>query len=283
MKLFVINLARRTDRRAAMARQLNRLGLSFEAISAVDAEYVNESWLARYFTPSGPLGSLPKGDRCCSLSHRKAWQAFLASDEDFAVILEDDIILDASASKLLNDPSWLPEGVDLMKLEHFGPESQRILVGPRQKIGRAHSVAPILSRHTGAAAYIISRSAAEQLLALERWNVPVDHLLFNANVSPQAAALKPYQLLPAIARQESSFTSDIRQWRVVQNKFSLSLAKREIVRAYYELRLLPKQIAAVLTGHARLAKVANASLRAPAFYPEAPVLLHQRSAARNQA
>jgi glycosyl transferase family 25 len=95
-----------------------------------------------------------------------------------------------------------------------------------------------------------------------------------------AEKLKPFQLLPAIARQEQRATSDIKHWRVADRGLSPALIRREIVRAYYETRLLPRQIAAVLKGTAHLAKVANAKLApenaTPAFYPEAQVLLRQR-------
>ena len=60
----------------------------------------------------------------------------------------------------------------------------------------------MLSRHTGAAAYILSREAAELLLRQTRFDLPVDHLLFNPNNSALFAQLAPWQLLPAIARQE---------------------------------------------------------------------------------
>lgn len=281
MKIFVINLARRQDRHAAMTAQLKKLGLSFETIAAIDADAVSPAWIANYFTPSGPLGILPKGDQCCSLSHRKAWAAFLASGEPYATILEDDVVLDRAAASLLANTDWLPGAADLVKLEHFGPQSQRVLIGTRTEIGRGRSIAPILSRHTGAAAYILSRRAAQELLKLRRWNVPVDHLLFNPNVSPTAAKLKPLQMLPAIARQESGFggASDIRPWRIADRRLRPELIRREIVRAYYELRLLPKQIVQVLGGQARLMKVANEALKGPAFYPEAPALLRQRGVA----
>lgn len=279
MKIYVINLARRSDRHAAMSLQLRKLGLSFETITAIDANTVSASWIAQTFTKRGPLGVLPKGDQCCSISHKKAWATFLASGEEHGVFLEDDVLLDSAAATLLSDLSWLPKGVDVMKLEHFGPQSQRVLVGSKTEIGRGRMIAPILSRHTGAAAYILSRKAAEQLMGVKRWSVPVDHLLFNANVSKVAASLKPYQLLPAIARQKQDAASDIRAWRLATNQFSLSLILREIVRAYFEIRLVPKQIAAVLFAQARLVKVANQALDIPVFYPNAPALLAKRNLA----
>lgn len=257
MQIFVVNLERRLDRLNAMEAQLTALGLLLRRVAAIDANDVREEWLAQHFRPGGPLGAIPKGDKCCSLSHRRAWSEFLATGEPYAAILEDDVVLDSAAARLLRHTGWIPRGVDIVKLEHFGPEGQRVLVGGDLPLTDGHSIAPILSRHTGAAAYILSRRTAEILMAQAYWTVPVDHLLFNPNVSPIAGELKPYQMLPAIARQAASTTSDIRPWRLEGRRPSLTYVKREIVRAYYECRLLPHQIAAFLAGKARLAKVAN--------------------------
>jgi glycosyl transferase family 25 len=255
MQVFLINLDRRTDRLAAMTVQLAQLGIVAKRIPAVDANRVSDGWLSQAFT-RGPLGTIPKGDQCCSLSHRRAWAAFLNSGAPYAAVIEDDVVLDPSASRLFKQPDWIPDGIDVIKLEHYGPNHQRVLVGEERSIGNSLTLAPILSRHTGAACYVVSKAAAVKLLHLRRWSVPVDHLLFNPNVSPLAEELRPYQMLPAIARQKSD-TSDIRPWRLADRHIGLKLARREIVRAYYECRLLPRQIAAVLQGGAHLARVAG--------------------------
>lgn len=262
----MINLARRRDRLNAMVAQMKRLGLSFERIPAFDAHDVGDGFLAAHFSPSGPLGTIPKGDQCCSLSHRRAWSAFLLSGDTHAVILEDDVVLDAAASALLRDDSWIPDDVDVLKLEHFGPARQRVLVGAAREILPGRRIARIHSRHTGAAAYIMSRRAVRQLLSVQaKWSVPVDHLLFNPNVSPTAIALRPCQILPAIARQTAWLggTSDIRRYRLQQRKIGLSLVRRELVRAYYELRLLPQQIGRVLLGRGALVCVGAKEFKAP--------------------
>src|SRR3569833_119565 len=113
------------------------------------------------------------------------------------------------------------------------------------------------SKHTGAAAYILSRDAAQRLLGIARFDLPVDHLLFNPNNSPVFAALAPWQVLPAVARQEEfvGLKSDIETTRKASRAFSLALVKRELVRAAYDLNLVPWQLWLVLTGKARLASV----------------------------
>ncbi len=245
MQAFLINLTRRTDRRRKMTEQLSRLGIPVQLVFAVDAKNMPDAVADRSFAPDGPLGPIPKGDKCCTLSHMRAWSMFLSTGEPYGLILEDDVALDPEGAPLLTDPSWIPEGVELLKIEHYGPESQRVLLGEMVDAGEGRQIGRMLSRHTGAAAYILSRAVASRLLTWpERWTVPVDHMLFNPNNSPLAALLRPYQLTPAIARQSEAIggRTDIDEWRAGLRDFSWRFVKRKFVRTYYDLRLLPSQI-----------------------------------------
>jgi glycosyl transferase family 25 len=162
---------------------------------------------------------------------------------------------------LLTDSKWLPADAGVVKLEHYGPLGQRVLLAGLRPLvlerGLAASakakdfrIGRMLSRHTGAAAYILSRDAAELLLAETRFDLPVDHLLFNPNNSRLFALLKPWQLLPAIARQEEFVgeKSDIEATRVGLRSVSGTYVRRELVRFGYDLRLVPRQLFALLSG-----------------------------------
>ncbi len=257
MKIYLINLARRPDRRTAMAEQAGRLKLALTRLEAVDARDARPESLDRWFLPKGPLGEIPKGDKCCSLSHRAAWEQLLESGDDYAAVLEDDVVLKPGAAFVLGGADWIPEGLDLIKLEHYGPPGQAVLLSDFIEIGQGFRLARLRSRHTGAAAYILSRKAAEILVAIPRFDLPVDHLLFNPNNSKIFARLRPWQLLPPVARQQDFVgeTSDIEGWRLHLRKFDLTYARRELVRFGYDLKLLPGQIGLLLSGKARFVRV----------------------------
>ena len=114
-------------------------------------------------------------------------------------------------------------------------------------VGEDFALGRMLSRHTGAAAYILSRGGVELLLRERRFDLPVDHLLFNPNNSPLFANLSPGQLVPAIARQEDA-KSDIEGTRKGLRVFGWTYINRELVRFGYDLKLLPRQLAALLRG-----------------------------------
>jgi glycosyl transferase family 25 len=258
MKIYLINLDRRPDRRAAMEGEAARAGLSFTRMPALDGQAPESAAVDRWFAPSGPLGALSHSEKCCALSHRAAWEALAASGEDYAAVLEDDVRLGPAAGVLLGSQDWIPRDVDVLKLEHFGPESQHVLVTDRRGLDRAGAtVARLASRHTGAAAYILSRRAALLLLGEARFTLPVDHLLFNPNNSPLFRALRPWQLMPPLARQCDfvGARSDLEPWRVPLRRFSLAYVGRELVRAAYEWRLVPRQLHLLLTGRGRLVAI----------------------------
>jgi len=267
MRLYLINLARRPDRLAAALRQAVPLGLTLERVEAVDAAREDPGTVDLWFEPNnlkggGPLGEIPRGDKACLLSHRRAWELFAASGDGHAVFLEDDVRLSPSARALLTSDNWIPADAAVVKLEHYGPPGQAVLLTqfraismapPRQAApapGEDFRMGRMLSRHTGAAAYILSRGAAQLLLGETRFDLPVDHLLFNPNNSKLFARLAPWQLVPAIARQEEfvGAKSDIEGTRTGMRAFGLTYAKRELVRFGYDLKLLPRQIRAWLGG-----------------------------------
>lgn len=255
MKLYLINLERRPDRLATMQAQAEKLGLGFVRQPAIDARTVDPG--DKFVT--GPLGAIPKGDQCCTLSHVAAWRAFLDSGAPYAAILEDDVVLSDRAGMVLKDWDWIPPGLDLIKLEHYGPSHQAVLLSDIRALPNGFRLGAMHSRHTGAAAYILSRRAAEMLCRIARFTLPVDHLLFNPNNSPVFSQLKPVQLLPAVARQQDFVgdKSDIESWRVGLRKMSLTYVKRELVRALYDIKLLPAQLALAITGRARFVKIAD--------------------------
>jgi glycosyl transferase family 25 len=255
MRIYLINLARRADRLKTMTEAGSRLGLGFIRIGALDARLGKP--LTDCFAEGGPLGEIPLGDKACLISHRMAWEQFIASDDAYAAILEDDVVLTPSAARFLKDASWIPAGVDVVKLEHYGPPGQSVLLSEFRDLGDGFQIARMHSRHTGAAAYIVSRRAAEMLLQETRFNLPVDHLLFNPNNSSLFARLQPWQLLPAIARQEEFVgeKSDIEGTRIGLRALSFTYARRELIRFGYDLKLLPRQLLLALSGKARFTRI----------------------------
>ena len=202
--VWVINLKKRPDRLKKIEKRLNKLGVEWENIEAIDGQSCKENALD-ISLKFGEIGFLSNNTRACSASHYKVWELLISRKVHYGIVLEDDVELSDDFKDLLYDESWIPKGSNLIKLEKFAPNKvSTILIGAvlSQALENTRHVHEMYSRHTGAAAYLLSREGAEKLV---KWNsqftVPVDHLLFNETVSKVCTALKPMILIPPIAWQ----------------------------------------------------------------------------------
>jgi len=258
LRTYLVNLERRRDRLAAMQRQLDSLGIPFTHFPATDANKLEPACIKEAFPP-GPLGQLSRGDIACTLSHVRLLDTFLRSKDEVAVVLEDDIVLSPDAARWICHDDWLPSDFSVIKLERFGPQNQKLVVGKGWSLGEGRELAPLLSKHGGSAAYIIARKAAERFLetASDRLSLPIDHLLFNPNNSNLALELRPLQFLPALGQQQEEVggISEIRKWRKGEQPKGLSYLSREAVRAWYEVRRVPQQLASIVSGYGHLRQI----------------------------
>lgn len=117
-KIYLINLARSTDRLAACARQLDAHDLPFERIEAVDGDDMHNSTISDVydFNKSSYHKHMTKGEIACYLSHVQTWQRIVDEKLDYAVILEDDILLQDGIQEALDAISSINEPWDLIKL-----------------------------------------------------------------------------------------------------------------------------------------------------------------------
>jgi glycosyl transferase family 25 len=145
--------------------------------------------------------------------------------------------------------------VGIIRLEKWSRRVTRKLLGP--EIGRSpapgRAIRRLYSRVGGSGAYILTRGAAERFLAGKGiLRHPIDHLLFNPNVSPLSREIGVGMVVPALARQAwGRFSSDISATRRAEPR---PLAAR-LRRGWYEVNLLPAQIGAVLFQGARPVRI----------------------------
>ncbi len=172
VKAFIINLDRAPDRWSFMQAQMAGARIEAERIAAHDAK-------APGFTPRGGLSltrddvlietnwdgrAYVMGEEACFQSHLKALAAFLDSGAAIGLIFEDDAELapDFTATVdaiLAHQPLW-----DFVKLEGVRRKGGR----PAIRLAQAGAYELIASFNptSGAAAYLVTRAAAERLLAL---------------------------------------------------------------------------------------------------------------------
>jgi glycosyl transferase family 25 len=239
MHVYVINLARRPDRRAFMQQQADRLGLQFDFIDAVDAR-TDAPEFSEVEVRRGLSGRLSRGDLACTLSHRKFWRLFLETGEPYAVVLEDDAILADDSAEYLAQPTWIPPDAEVVKLERYG-RLRPMFMDRDPAPAHARRVGRFYGKCAGTAGYIVSAAGARRLLAATNSvDDPIDQMMFNPGRSSLFGQLAPYVLEPAICEQEQVVVpSDIR-------------GKRQSSRGWLEgmvneLRAVPRQLAHALS------------------------------------
>ncbi|MEJ6397457.1 glycosyltransferase family 25 protein [Yoonia sp. 208BN28-4] len=160
--VLLINLDRDTDRRAAMEAQLDGLGLPYTRFAAIyGKDHIDElSKRADADAYARNMGSpLIPGKMGCYASHVAVWEAFLASDHDVALILEDDVVfhddfLESLDVALANAEKW-----DTIRFNCI-----RAKLPVRQaKLGR-YDLNAYIGPFTGNAAYLLKRDVAQRIL-----------------------------------------------------------------------------------------------------------------------
>jgi len=208
MKAYFINLDRSPDRLAYMTKTLDELGLDYERVAAVDGRALSEEEIAAVYQHAPGTQFLDPGSIACSLSHRKVWERIVAADDDYALVLEDDVIFGENAGAILADTGWIPGGTELLRLETFRRHTVHgrepvATVGDRA-IYRLHHI------HNGTGAYIVSKAAAARLLKhMTRFSYAVDYVLFDPHC-PEFCRMDILQMVPAVCIQSALAPQSLR-------------------------------------------------------------------------
>src|SRR5262245_6279455 len=104
LQTWVINLDRAPERLQRIGTQLDRLGIAWQRLPAVDARALSPAQRAQLDEPAYRRlhGKDPVlGEVGCYLSHLEVMRRFLAGDAEFALVFEDDALLRDSLPAVL--------------------------------------------------------------------------------------------------------------------------------------------------------------------------------------
>ena len=205
MRAFIINLDAASDRWAFVENSFAQSKLIRCRVSAVEAKALNfphADYAENLYHRFHGRTSNPR-ELACYLSHLKAMKAFLATDDPYGLIAEDDLVLrpdfDAAIEMALrHSRSW-----NILRLSGLGPGRPAKVV----KLHAGYSLCVSLGRLKGAGAYLLDRLAAETLLArLLPMRLPFDHAIDREwFLGLRAAYISPF---PA-SQTESDFLSSV--------------------------------------------------------------------------
>lgn len=166
--VYVINLDRSADRMRETAAALEKAGIAFLRVTAVDGSDCGPG-AARYdpaVNARSYLAPLSAAEAGCIHSHRKAWRQFLESGQPVGIFLEDDarpLATGATIAEFAGSACTATTPV-LCKLNL-----------PRAHGRGKHTTSRPLVPPVSTCAYAANRYAAEALLAFtEQFHEPID-------------------------------------------------------------------------------------------------------------
>ncbi|WP_455637998.1 glycosyltransferase family 25 protein [Parabacteroides sp.] len=169
IKTYIINLKDSTDRReAVLAETAGYPFMDVELVEAVDGRKMEPEEINACFDSKKFLNRyyriLKGGEVGCTLSHRVCYRKLLESDEEFALILEDDVnfIYPEDVEATLKD---IVDNYSNSK-PYFITLAMHCLYYPKKcrKLGKYTFYR--IDEAYGTCAYLINRKAAERLLSV---------------------------------------------------------------------------------------------------------------------
>ncbi len=223
LPIHVINLAREPGRLARIGAVLDRFGLGWRRVEAIDRLAAPGADLAAAFGTAPLSASYPAtaGDMACSLTHRRLWEEIAGGRAEAAVVLEDDARLAPDFPAFAADDVarlMAGHGMGVLKLEFWpGPQaSRRFPLGADLGEGPAGArLYRLRSGFLGTCGYVLTARGAGALLAgFPALAVPVDHFLFGRSAGLGFDLLRPGFVNPApVLHDIAAFGSDIRAER----------------------------------------------------------------------
>ena len=176
MRAFIINLDSATDRWAFIERSFQHSRLELARVAAIPAkelQFPHPNYSARLYRWFHGRANNPR-EAACYFSHLKAIRMFLAAEESYALIGEDDLTLRPEFDQVLETALQYSACWNILRLTGL-----KAAHGPKiGSLDSQYSLRTNLSRIKGSGAYVLDRKAAQTLLArLLPMRLPFDHAL----------------------------------------------------------------------------------------------------------
>ncbi|HIF9138804.1 TPA: glycosyltransferase family 25 protein [Photobacterium damselae] len=166
ISIYTINLKKNTERRERILQQAASVGVRIDFIDAVVGVDLDEKYIDSLSEKSSCFigRTLSKGEIGCYLSHVKAIKKFLLSNDDFAIITEDDIIFNDSFTSFHKKMSELRAHNIFFDVILLGYRNGYGSFWGRSKISE-YELLRFSDNGYGAHAYLISRNGALKIIA----------------------------------------------------------------------------------------------------------------------
>lgn len=206
MRIVLISLEHATERRRRMGDEFARAGLDYEIWPAKDARTLTDE--DRAFVDHAArerlgLHPIPDGSLANTLSQRAAMQDLVDNGPELMAVFEDDARFDDALPAVLQELECRSDRFDIVKLQR---RNMRRPFFPVIPLGTGHRLGRVRFSDFGSEGYVITRGAAQLLLArTPRMVREIDHVLsrFWEN------GLNVFYVDPPVAREDGADDSQI--------------------------------------------------------------------------
>ena len=210
---FVINLERDTERRRHMTSLLRELGLAAEFVSAVNGRSLTAAERAAYDRARALRiygVEMMDTEIACCLSHYGIYRRMIDEDIATALILEDDVRVDAGFPTVVQDvlassfTDWLVVRFDTKRTQLHAPPSAKFAGTRVAELPGGGAMYRLRTHVLGTGAYLIRNEGAARMLSYgARIFMPIDQTMdrFWEN------GIVPYVVRPFPVLQNEDFGS----------------------------------------------------------------------------
>lgn len=102
--IFIVSLKKDTDRRRQISKALSSQALPFTIVDAIEGAKLTQGdipWFESDISGKFDVKASGMNEIACSLSHQSIYQHIVKNDIEWALILEDDVIIDKKLSPLI--------------------------------------------------------------------------------------------------------------------------------------------------------------------------------------
>ena len=249
IKTYIINLEKSTVRKQYMQELLEPYPfLDVIFIKAIDGRLLSEEERKARFNYAGSNDlygrEMNAGEVGCALSHRKAYNEFLESNEPYALFLEDDISIQRDLNQL-----------DLSAINSVLQDSQpkALMLSGDYSYYKKKPIVRLYSA-VGAYAYMLNREAAQKILSLNPPCCVADDWMYYKRKGIKLYAVCPY-MVDANVRMDI-LGSDVKQdsWSIERSRMAFKevvtgvvagIIKRMFILFHhfeYKVRILDNQV-----------------------------------------
>lgn len=166
MKTFIINLKSDVDKKKTVLSQCTSNGIACEIIEAVAGKELPYEII---YTSSFdyPNSNLTQGVIGCTLSHLYIYSRIVSENLPYALILEDDIIIERSANVVID---LVKKSISSTKPEIFLLNTPETITPIIKKKVSQDIIFYRMARASQSPAYVINKEAAQALL---NYNLPI--------------------------------------------------------------------------------------------------------------